>query len=86
MANLIEPFVEQYIQSDMVVLSVQIVASTLLVLFFAEFLPKTVSRIDPNRILNYCAIPAWIIYWLLWIFVAIVIGLSDFILKKAVYF
>ena len=83
MAHLIEPFVQQVVQSDTIVLVVQIVISTLVVLFWAEFLPKTMFRIDPNRILNMFAVPAWIIYYLLWVFVWIVIGLSDFILKKA---
>ncbi|MCH7535388.1 MAG: HlyC/CorC family transporter, partial [Bacteroidetes bacterium] len=83
MAKIIEPVVVSWVDSNTVVIFVQIILSTLLVLVSAEFLPKTIFRIDPNRVLNVFAIPAWLIYYLLYPVVWVVIGLSDFILKKA---
>ncbi|NQY68511.1 MAG: HlyC/CorC family transporter [Flavobacteriales bacterium] len=84
MAGIIEPVVQIYIQSHSVVLTVQIVISTLLVLVAAEFLPKTIFRIDPNRILNLFAIPAFIIYYMLFFtgIVWLIIRLSDFLLRN----
>ena len=40
--------------------------STLVVLFTGEFLPKTFFKSNPNRMLTFFAIPAWICYVLLW--------------------
>ncbi len=62
-------------------LAVQTVISTLIILITAEFLPKTVFRINPNRVLNILAVPLVIIYFLLWIPMIITIGLSEWLLK-----
>ena len=43
-----------------------IILSTLIVLFTGEFLPKTLFKSNPNRMLNIFALPAYIIYILLW--------------------
>ena len=43
-----------------------IILSTLIVLFMGEFLPKTLFKSNPNRMLNIFALPAYIIYILLW--------------------
>lgn len=58
MARLLEPAIKEYlIQSDVGVLVVQTLISTLLILLTAEFLPKTYFRIDPNDKLAYWAFP-----------------------------
>ena len=43
-----------------------IVLSTLIVLFTGEFLPKTLFKSNPNRMLSFFAIPAYVIYIILW--------------------
>ncbi len=40
--------------------------STLVVLFTGEFLPKTIFKSNPNGMLSFFALPAWICYVALW--------------------
>ena len=40
--------------------------STLVVLFTGEFLPKTIFKSNPNAMLSFFAVPAWICYVVLW--------------------
>ncbi|MCD8317851.1 MAG: hemolysin family protein [Paraprevotella sp.] len=52
--------------SEGVQVVLQIILSTLIVLVTGEFLPKTIFRIDPNRILALLAVPAFIVYVVLY--------------------
>lgn len=61
-------------------LLVQTIISTTIVLFTGEFLPKTLFRINPNRTLRICAIPALIFYIILWPISKFTSGLSHLIL------
>ena len=40
--------------------------STLVVLFTGEFLPKTIFKSNPNGMLTFFAVPAWVCYVVLW--------------------
>ena len=40
--------------------------STLVVLFTGEFLPKTIFKSNPNAMLTFFALPAWVCYVMLW--------------------
>ena len=40
--------------------------STLVVLFTGEFLPKTIFKSNPNTLLTFFALPAWVCYIVLW--------------------
>ena len=42
------------------------ILSTLIVLFTGEFLPKTLFKSNPNRLLSLFAVPAWLFYVVLW--------------------
>jgi CBS domain protein len=42
------------------------ILSTLIVLFTGEFLPKTFFKSNPNRLLSFFAIPAYLCYLILW--------------------
>lgn len=84
MAKLLEPQILQYLSSnDFVILIIQTIISTLFILFFAEFLPKSLLRINPNKTLVIAAIPLQLIYWMLYPFTILVLGLSNAILKLA---
>ena len=63
------------------VLLIQTIITTILVLIFAEFLPKAIFRINPNRALSMLAFPLVIIYGILWLPAFLIIGLAELILK-----
>ncbi len=67
--------------SEALLLILQTILSTLLILVFAEFLPKVLFRINPNKILEFFAIPAYIVYVLIFPIVLLFIGLSEMILR-----
>ncbi len=47
-------------------LFLQTIIATLIVLVTGEFIPKTLFRINPNRMMRIFALPAYIIYIVLW--------------------
>ncbi|MCE1166945.1 MAG: hemolysin family protein [Sphingobacteriia bacterium] len=61
---------------------IQTTLSTLFILIFAEFLPKTLFQINPNGILRYLAFPLLAFYILIFPIVFIFIGLAEMILYK----
>ena len=42
------------------------IISTIIILFTGEFLPKMLFKSNPNSMLTFFAVPAWICYMLLW--------------------
>lgn len=70
-ANLLEePLASQLntrfgIQSEETVTLLQTLASTAVILVTGEYLPKSLFRINPNKVLNVFAVPAILFYWLL---------------------
>jgi CBS domain containing-hemolysin-like protein len=58
------------------------VISTIIVLITAEFLPKALFRLNPSGILSILIYPFQFFYYLLWPFVAFVIWLSQWIMRK----
>ena len=75
-------FLGRFIASNILTLVLSTFLSTMLILVTAEFLPKSIFRINPNRTLNLFAFPLTIVYGVLYPIVMITIGLSEFILKK----
>ncbi|MBN2893252.1 MAG: HlyC/CorC family transporter [Bacteroidales bacterium] len=81
MAKILEPFIHKIIESNFWVLIIQTLISTILILFTAEFIPKILFRINPNKALNIFAFPVFLIYIILYPFTVFTIFLSDFFLK-----
>lgn len=81
MAEMIEEPLSLLFNSGGLVLLIQTIITTILVLIFAEFLPKAIFRINPNRALSLLAIPLYIIFILLWVPNLITIGLAELLLK-----
>ncbi len=81
MAQILEPPIHLFINSDFWVLIVQTFISTILILFAAEFVPKTLFRINPNKALKIFALPVYIIYYILLPLTMVTIFISDFFLK-----
>lgn len=81
MALLLEPFIEAFGFSEVWVLITQTLISTMVILLFGEFIPKTLFRINPNFLLTFMAIPIRVIYLILWVPMYIMVGLSELILR-----
>ena len=64
MAIILEPAISSFTNSEISVLLIQTIISTLIILLTAEFIPKTLFRINPNKILNLFAVPVLIFYYL----------------------
>ena len=80
----LEGFLEQFISHEykILILLISTFLSTMLILITAEFLPKNLFRINPNKTLTLFAFPLTIVYGLLYPVVMVTIGFSEFILKK----
>lgn len=78
----LKPVISQSISSPILILLISTFISTFVILIAAEFLPKNLFRINPNKTLSIFAFPLTLVYGLLYPFVMITIGFSEFILKK----
>jgi putative hemolysin len=70
------------VESASLVLTLQTFISTLTILFFGEFLPKVLFRINPNNALYLASYLIYPIYFLLWGPTRIFILSTDWILRK----
>ncbi|MCF8380719.1 MAG: hemolysin family protein [Bacteroidales bacterium] len=82
-AQMLEPIIEGKfgIHNEVFILSTQTILGTLVILFTAEFLPKTLFRSRPNSALNIFAIPVAFLYILLYPITIIAIGITNFIMR-----
>lgn len=78
----LKPLIESFTSSKVLILLISTFLSTMLILITAEFLPKNLFRINPNKTLAIFAFPLTIVYGILYPVVMISIGSSEFILKK----
>jgi len=69
------------IHSELAILIIQTILSTLIILVTAEFLPKTLFRVNPNKSLNLFALPVAIVYYLLYPIAKIIMAISSFLLQ-----
>ena len=81
MTKLLDPILFAYLSSSFLVLLVQTIISTIIVLVFAEFIPKAIFRIRANYMIRLFCIPLLIFYFILFPIVLVVISISKFILK-----
>jgi CBS domain containing-hemolysin-like protein len=86
MSQILDAPVNHWLQAiafdnDFMVLLVKTILATLLVLLVAEFLPKMLFRINPNAILSFFALPAFICFCLLYPLILIYTGISEFIIR-----
>lgn len=85
MAKILEPYLiivlPEVLKGSSMLLIIKTIISTLLILFTAEYLPKSLFRINPNNTIKMFAFPAIIIYSLLYPVVAVVMSISQLIGK-----
>jgi CBS domain containing-hemolysin-like protein len=85
MAALLEPWMMRNfpspLQSSFFVMVTQTVVSTLIILILAEFLPKTLFRINPNRLITFFAVPLKFLYYLLLPLQFVFVKCSELVLK-----
>ena len=83
MAKLIEPWIMHVCSNELLVAMIQTILSTIIILFTAEYLPKTLFKLNPNMMLRAFAIPLYGIYWILYPISSFATLLSHGILKLA---
>ncbi|MEQ8358497.1 MAG: hemolysin family protein [Cytophagales bacterium] len=86
MTQLLDPWLRTtlpvYANNELILLLVNTIISTLIVLATAEFLPKSIFMINPNRLMEILAIPAVIFYYVLSPLVFVIVGMSKFSIRN----
>ncbi|MBK9146448.1 MAG: HlyC/CorC family transporter [Flavobacteriales bacterium] len=80
-AEALEPWLATLGLSPWLVLAVQTTLATLLILVVAEFMPKALFGLDPNRALALFALPLALLYVVLWLPMMLFTGLSELLLR-----
>lgn len=84
-ARILEPFVisflPQIMTNSFTILLCQTIISTLIVLITGEFLPKIIFGINPNKTMTIFAIPALILFIILYPIILIFISISELTIK-----
>ncbi len=91
MAQIFDPYIKAFIDEyvnlpqgmlDALTLITQSLYSTAIVLAVAEFLPKAISLINPERLLSFLAVPIILVYRALYPFVFIIVTSCRFVITK----
>ncbi len=82
MAKILQPLILSFTSSDLIILVIQTIISTVLILFTAEFLPKTLVIINPNLILKYLSSPVALFYIIFYPLTKSIIWLINLVLKN----
>ncbi len=84
-ARILKPVIEdilpQVVTNEFTILLCQTIISTFIVLIISEFLPKTLCRINPNRLMSIFAFPMMLFYVLLFPLTLIYISISEVIIR-----
>lgn len=84
MTQLTEPFLSQLpypFNHEYSQLFIDTLIATVIILFFAEFLPKAIFRAKADQVLAIFSIPMMLMYWILFPFAKVFVAISEFILK-----
>ena len=81
MTQILTPQLQLLFRSDLALLLVQTIITTLIVLVTAEFLPKAVFRIFPNQILSIFSVPIWLFFIVFRPIAILMLNTANFLLK-----
>ena len=76
-----EPLFEAWGAWEYLALLLETSVSTIVILMLAEFLPKAVFRQNAEGLMSWLSIPAFLLYWVLRIPSALMLGISQFFLR-----
>ncbi len=86
MSGILEPallnWLPKELHTEFFLLFSKTLISTLIILFFAEFLPKMLFQINPNSVLRSLVYPVYIFYLLAYPLIWFFTGLAEFVLRK----
>jgi len=77
----LSPLLRYITDSESIILISQTIISTLIILVTAEFLPKTIFRINPNKVLNIFSIPLIFFYIILFPIAKFTVFISSLFMK-----
>ena len=80
-AGFINPIIANFIHSESIILLFTTIISTLIILIFAEFIPKTLFSIIPNTLLNIFLIPLSFFFFLLYPLTRFAVSITNFAMK-----
>ena len=84
-ARILEPWIidilPEILTNDFTILLCQTILSTLLVLITGELLPKIIFGINPNKSMKIFAVPAMLLFIVLYPIILIFIGISELVIK-----
>ncbi|MGB1735084.1 MAG: hemolysin family protein [Schleiferiaceae bacterium] len=76
-----EPVFTSWGAWEYLILLMETSVSTVVILVLAEFLPKAVFRQNAEGLMSWLSIPAFVLYWILRVPSALMLGISQFFLK-----
>lgn len=82
MAIILDPVISKIVPSEIGVLLIQTIVATAIILITAEFLPKTLFRLQPNRMITSLSIILAFFYVVLYPITWISVGLSNILLRR----
>jgi CBS domain containing-hemolysin-like protein len=82
MDAVLTPGLSEYVSNTFLLILLQTIISTIIILVFSEYLPKTIFRIKPNHALRIFAYPIFGLYWSLRVFVYFAVSFSNWFLKR----
>ena len=85
MEKVIDPYLEStlppLVNAESVILLIKTIITTIIILVFAEFVPKMLFRINANKILQVMTFPVTAFYYIFYPLIQVYLGISQFILR-----
>jgi CBS domain containing-hemolysin-like protein len=80
-SSILGPLLSPFIESDLLILILNTIISTAIILFVAEFLPKTIFIISPNFFLKFLSIPTLLFFFLFYPISKFTLTVSNLFIK-----